>query len=116
SIRPQIAANSLPMRRGGGEAWVMFTRRALSGLVAAGGAGGALAATAQPAPVAGSQRAEAAKLKAFAEATHPRGREAATDAGWQADWKALDAKANAMTPAQFVMALQARLAWFKDGH
>jgi hypothetical protein len=94
----------------------MFTRRALSGLVAAGVAGGALAETAQPGPAAGSQRAEAAKLRAFAEATHPRGREAAADPAWQSGWAGLDAGADALSPAEFVMGLMARLAWFKDGH
>jgi len=86
------------------------TRREFSILLS-----GALAAPATAA-VSKPRRAEAARLRSYAEATHPRGWIAAADPTWRSGWDHLAAEADAMTPEAYLMGLQARLAWFQDGH
>src|SRR5690242_20047627 len=88
------------------------TRRDFSFLLS-----GILAAPA-PATAADSKprRSEAERLRRYAEATHPRGWIAAADPAWRSGWDRLAAEADAMTPEAYLMGLQARLAWFHDGH
>jgi hypothetical protein len=62
------------------------------------------------------RRSEAARLRSYAEATHPRGQIAAADPAWRSGWDRLAAEADAMSPEVYLMGLQARLAWFHDGH
>lgn len=63
---------------------------------------------------AGADRArELDALRAFAERTHPRGREAAADADWQARWSAAAA---ATTDGDYLVRTRRALAWFGDGH
>lgn len=71
-----------------------------------------------PATAADSKprRSEAERLRRYAEATHPRGWIAAADPAWRSGWDRLAAEADAMTPEAYLMSLQARLAWFHDGH
>src|SRR5689334_22986889 len=64
----------------------------------------------------GPRGAEAARLRSYAEATHPRGWIAAADPAWRSGWDRLAAEADAMTPEAYLMGLMARLAWFHDGH
>lgn len=103
----------------------MFTRRAFAGLVAAGVAGSAQAARAQqdgpaghrpPPATGGSRRADVAALRAFAEATHPRGREAAADPKWRETWNALTAGADTLSDGAFFVGLWRGISWFRDGH
>lgn len=90
----------------------MLTRRALSGLVALSAAAVAAPATAQ----AAARAEEARALRGFAEKTHPRGREAAADPIWRANWDALAAQAGALSDGAYVAGLMHGLAWFADGH
>lgn len=75
---------------------------------------GAKAAT--PTSVSSLRRAEADRLRKYAETTHPRGWEAAADPAWRSGWERLAAEADGLTPEAWVMRLKARLAWFRDGH
>lgn len=97
----------------------MFTRRAFAGLAAAGAALSASAArsqeTSSSAPKA-ARRAETDAAKAFTEATHPRGREAAADSEWQAIWRANLAEAETRSDGAYVAGLMRTLSWFDDGH
>jgi hypothetical protein len=86
------------------------TRREFSVLLS-----GAFAVPATAA-VSRSRRSEAARLRSYAEATHPRGWMAAADPAWRSGWDRLAAEADTMTPEAYLMGLQARLAWFHDGH
>jgi hypothetical protein len=88
----------------------MFTRRDFSVLLSAG-----LAAPAA-ASVPASRRAEAGRLRKYAETTHPRGLEAAADPVWRSGWERLAAEADGLTTEAWIMGLKARLAWFRDGH
>src|SRR5690242_7697627 len=88
----------------------MVTRRDFSLLLS--GSLASPAAASVPAP----RRAEAGRLRKYAEATHPRGWIAAADPAWRSGWDRLAAEADAMTPEAYLMGLQARLAWFHDGH
>ena len=64
----------------------MLTRRAFTTLASVTALTAQGAANAQPAP--SGRRGEVETLRRFAEATHPRGREAAADADWRARWDA----------------------------
>lgn len=86
------------------------TRREFSILLSGAFAAPAAAAVSKP------RRSEAARLRRYAEATHPRGRIAAADPAWRSGWDHLIAEADAMTPEAYLMGLMARLAWFHDGH
>ena len=86
------------------------TRREFSVLLS--GAFVAPATAAVPKP----RRSEAARLRSYAEATHPRGWIAAADPAWRSGWDRLAAEADAMSPEAYLMGLMARLAWFHDGH
>lgn len=55
-------------------------------------------------------------IRAFAETTHPRGREAAADAKWRAQWDGLAARANGIGDGPYVVGLHRGMAWFEDGH
>lgn len=91
----------------------MLTRRHLGGLAGS----VALAGSVQARTPTGEDRpTDARALRAFAEATHPRGREAAADPDWTAAWDALISAAGDLDAPAYVMALQKRLAWFADGH
>jgi len=68
------------------------------------------------AAVSKPRRSEAARLRRYAEETHPRGWIAAADPAWRSGWDRLAAEADAMTPEAYLMGLMARLAWFHDGH
>ncbi|HWI87134.1 MAG TPA: hypothetical protein VNT42_12550, partial [Sphingomonas sp.] len=86
------------------------TRRDFSLLLSASLAMPAAAAVSRP------RRSEAARLRSYAEATHPRGWIAAADPAWRSGWDRLAAEADAMTIEAYLMGLMARLAWFHDGH
>ena len=96
----------------------MLTRRQF----ATGIAGGAALASAsqlrsaQAASGPAGRGAEAAALRAFAEATHPRGREAAADPQWRSRWTLLERGADAMPDGAYFIALRRALGWFADGH
>lgn len=91
----------------------MITRRDFSLLLSGSLAAPAtLAAASVPAP----RRAEAARLRKYAETTHPRGWEAAADPAWRSGWERLAAEADGLTAEAWIMGLKARLAWFRDGH
>jgi len=95
----------------------MITRRALAGLVAAGAAGGAFAARAeQDGGRAAGRREEVRALRAFAERTHPRGREAAADPKWRSTWDELEANASRAGNGAYFVGLWRGLSWFRDGH
>jgi hypothetical protein len=95
----------------------MLTRRAFAGILAASAVGlptdvmrRAVAAAAE------SRRAEVDALRAFAEATHPRGCKAAADSAWQARWDELAKSADALTDGAYVVHARRNLGWFRDGH
>ena len=90
----------------------MWTRRALAGLAAA----GALSPVAGRANVAASRAPEVAALRAFAEQTHPRGREAAADPAWRATWDRLALDADGLGDGAYFAGIRTGLAWFRDGH
>ncbi|HRP09732.1 MAG TPA: hypothetical protein PLK37_01725 [Terricaulis sp.] len=90
----------------------MLTRRAFAALSAI----GAAALHAAPAAAQSAKRAEVEALRRFAEATHPRGREAAADADWRARWEALAAEADGLSEGQYFVRTRRALGWFKDGH
>src|SRR5262245_35305832 len=89
----------------------MITRRTL-GLSL--GAATVLAASAHA--QAPSRTAEVAALRRFAETTHPRGVNIATDQAWIAAWEALARDADTLSFAQYVMRAKSALALFQDGH
>jgi hypothetical protein len=60
--------------------------------------------------------AEVEAVRRFAETTHPRGRDAAADAGWRARWDALAVAAPALTDGAYLVEMRRALAWFADGH
>lgn len=93
----------------------MITRRGLAGLVAAGAASSASAATA-PSSILAGRRAEAHALRTFAEATHPRGLHAAADADWRKHWDDLVLRADQLSDGAYFGSLMRGLGWFKDGH
>jgi hypothetical protein len=92
----------------------MFTRRALTGIVAL-GALGALATKSQAQAHAG-RRAEVEALRRFAEATHPRGREASADGDWRSRWDNLAADADRLSDGLYFVRTRRALGWFEDGH
>jgi len=73
-------------------------------------------ALAAPAARASSRRAEARALRAFAEATHPRGREAAASQEWADRWARIEASADRMTDGAYFVGVRRALGWFEDGH
>jgi hypothetical protein len=89
----------------------MWTRRALAGLALTAAAAGAVRAQA-----ASGRGAEAAALRDFAIATHPRGREAAADPAWNSGWTALLGQADTIDLTDYLATLRHLLAWFGDGH
>ena len=92
----------------------MWSRRAVTGL----GIGGAVAAAAPlaAAPAGGGRQAEALALMAFAESTHPRGREAAADEAWRSGWKTLAGSADQLGDGAYLIGLLTAMRWFRDGH
>ncbi len=96
----------------------MITRRTLSGLVlfASASAQSAGVARAQGVTPVGARRGEVEALRRFAEATHPRGREAAADSDWRSRWDVLAAEADALSDGSYFVRTRAALGWFKDGH
>ncbi|MBX7247954.1 MAG: hypothetical protein K1X35_02770 [Caulobacteraceae bacterium] len=94
----------------------MISRRNLAGLVAAGMAGSAPAATAQTPSSPGPRSREAAALRAFAETGHPRGRQAAADAAWRTQWDLFVERADRLGDGAFYAGVLKGLGWFKDGH
>lgn len=62
------------------------------------------------------RRAEVEAIRRFAETTHPMGRDARSDADWNARWDALAAGAAAASDGAYVVGIRRALAWFKDGH
>lgn len=94
----------------------MWTRRSFSSLAAL-GALGPQAASAQPAASANNpRRVEVEALRRFAETTHPRGREAAADVDWRARWESLASGADALSVGAYLVLTRRALGWFKDGH
>ncbi len=90
----------------------MFTRRAFTALASV----TAVASQASAQTRTGPRRAEVEALRQFAEATHPRGREAAADSDWRARWDALAAEADALSDGAYFIRARRALGWFKDGH
>ena len=54
------------------------------------------------ASVSKPRRSEAARLRRYAEATHPRGWIAAADPAWRSGWDRLAADADDMTPEAYL--------------
>ena len=96
----------------------MIDRRELLGLAAAAAASGTSAAPARMGrSAAGWFRAsEVRALRKFAEATHPRGREARDDAEWQRRWTRLERDVNRLSDGAYFVQARRALAWFEDGH
>lgn len=91
----------------------MWTRRAVSGLMAA----GAASAAARPVRASGGGRsAEIAALRRFAETTHPEGLRASLDPDWRSRWDRLAATADTLSDGAYITSARRGLAWFKDGH
>jgi hypothetical protein len=90
----------------------MLTRRGFAALASM----GALAAQTAGAQTPGDRRAEVEGLRQFAEATHPRGREAAADENWRSHWDAFAAEADRLSDGEYLMRIRRGLGWFKDGH
>jgi hypothetical protein len=63
-----------------------------------------------------SRREESSAIRAFAEKTHPRGREAAADPKWRANWDSLATTADRIDDGAYVVGLHRAMAWFRDGH
>ena len=63
-----------------------------------------------------SRRTEVGAIRAFAEATHPRGLEAARNADFRKRWDDLAATADGVDDGGYVTGLRRGLAWFVDGH
>jgi len=63
-----------------------------------------------------SRSTEIRALREFAEATHPRGREARDDADWQRRWIQLERIANGLSDGAYFVEARRGLAWFEDGH
>ena len=80
------------------------------------GAGGLAARALAAVPAKISRRQEVELYRRFAEATHPRGREAAADPTWRARASKLAAEAERLSYAAYVTRMYALAAWFKDGH
>lgn len=92
----------------------MLTRRTLTGLLAL--AAAAAQSQSASAQALGQRRAEVDALRRFAETTHPRGREALTDADWRARWDALSAEADGLSDGDYFIRTRRALGWFADGH
>ncbi len=73
------------------------------------------APAAAPAPRKG-RREEAASFRAFAEATHPRGRDAAADQDWRLRWESFEREAGRLSDGAYFHRLRRCLGWFRDGH
>ena len=101
----------------------MLDRRELLALAAA-SAGMASSARGAPAhrgtaagmPRAASRKGEVQALRTFAEATHPRGREARDDPAWRQSWSKLERVANRLPDGSYFVEMRRALAWFEDGH
>ena len=63
-----------------------------------------------------TRRAEIDAMRRFAEATHPRGREARDDARWRQTWANLAASADSMSDGAYLVNARRALGWFGDGH
>jgi hypothetical protein len=95
----------------------MLTRRQFSMSVSAAAAvTSAQPGTAAQAAVRPGRRAEVEALRAFAEKTHPRGREASANAIWRSRWDRLAANADSFPDGAYFIALRQALGWFADGH
>jgi hypothetical protein len=99
----------------------MWTRRNFFGLVASGALLPLAHATATNAPATApaprnGRRAEAASFRAFAEATHPRGRDAAADRDWRQRWESFEQEAERLSDGTYFHRLRRCLGWFRDGH
>lgn len=92
----------------------MWTRRAFTSLLAASSA--VVTTRAHARARANGRRAEAAALRAFAETTHPRGREAAADRRWIETWDTATAGAETASDGAYFLNLWRGLSWFRDGH
>lgn len=92
----------------------MWTRRAFTSLLAASSA--VVTTRAHARNRTSRRRAEAAALRAFAEATHPRGREAAADRHWIETWDTTVAGAETASDGAHFLSLWRGLSWFRDGH
>lgn len=91
----------------------MWTRRALAGLF---GVGTAALATRAQALTPTDRSGEAEALRLFAEATHPRGREAAADERWRSSWDQAISHADTTSDGAYFLSLWRGLSWFRDGH
>jgi hypothetical protein len=102
----------------------MIDRRELLFLAAT--AAGSVASSGEAAPAhprgvrtgkrAGSRGAEVQALRRFAQATHPRGREAREDRNWASRWSQLERNADALSDGAYFVETRRALAWFEDGH
>ena len=55
-------------------------------------------------------------FRAFAESTHPRGREAAADRDWRLRWESFEQEAERLSDGAYFHRLRRCLGWFRDGH
>lgn len=92
----------------------MLTRRAFAALASVSALATQAVAQTQSGPR--PRRAEVEALRSFAETTHPRGHEAATDADWRARWDALAADADQLSQGAYFVRTRRALGWFEDGH
>ena len=86
-----------------------FVALAATAAATAPGRAGALASGA-------SRKREVREFRGFAEATHPRGREASADGDWRRRWDALEAAADRLNDGAYFIGLRRGLGWFADGH
>lgn len=93
----------------------MWNRRTVF-VAAAAGLASSRAAFAQTPATRPGRRAEVEAIRRFAEATHPKGRDARSDADWIARWDELAARAETESDGIYVVGIRRALAWFKDGH
>lgn len=96
----------------------MINRRELLGLAAAAAAssGAAPTPTRLRRKVHATRAGEMQALRTFAEATHPRGREARDDPEWKQHWARLEASADHLPDGAYFVEARRALAWFEDGH
>lgn len=94
----------------------MWTRRTLFASATAAGLASPRPAFARMPATDLGRRAEVEAIRRFAEATHPRGRDARSDADWIARWDALAAVSETDSDGGYVVGIRRALAWFRDGH
>lgn len=98
----------------------MWTRREIVGVMTTGVLAPAVYArpgtTATPGAAPLTRSAESAAFRSFAETTHPRGCDAASDHAWRTHWDALAVDADRLSDGAYFQRVRRGLGWFRDGH